>query len=114
MASVLIVDDDPTVLKLMAAVMKDSGHDVTLCSSSLEAVELAKQRSFDVAVLDYRLADLDGLQALQAIQKLLPGVRGIISSGVISSELARQVAEAGGKTLEKPYRMSVLLNAIAG
>lgn len=112
MASVLIVDDDPVVLKLLGGVVESAGHEVAVAAEGQEALRLAGARRFDLAVLDYQLPGATGLQLLKELRVAHPALHGIISSGVISPALGEQIAAADAVSLEKPYRMAALLELI--
>jgi len=58
---VLVIEDDPTDLKLMGAVLKMSGHIVRGTTSAEEAVDAIAAEKPDVVLLDLRLPGMDGL-----------------------------------------------------
>jgi two-component system alkaline phosphatase synthesis response regulator PhoP len=65
--SVLIVDDDVCVVKTMSSVLEDEGFEFDIAYNGKEALEKAKDKSYDVALLDINLPDMKGTQLLKAI-----------------------------------------------
>ena len=68
MANVLIIDDDPTICKMLKNVVLSMQHDVRCALTLKDGLKLANSRVFDVVYLDVRMPDGDGLEALPKIQ----------------------------------------------
>jgi DNA-binding response OmpR family regulator len=64
--SILVIDDDATLCKLMTQTLEQQGHAVVTCSTGVEAIHLLRKRRFDVLLLDIGLPDIDGLGLLSA------------------------------------------------
>jgi pilus assembly protein CpaE len=60
MTRILVVDDDPTIRKLVELVLTQAGYQVTLAATGEQGFSLASQQSFDMAVLDVMLPGMDG------------------------------------------------------
>lgn len=67
--SVLVVDDSPIVLDLVAGVLEDHGYTVTVTDKPLECERLFVELSPDVLVLDISMPELDGLSLLSLIRR---------------------------------------------
>jgi DNA-binding response OmpR family regulator len=67
---VLLVDDDPAMLKSMEAVLADH-FEVRTCSSPLDALRLIDRESFDVVCLDWRMPEMDGIEFFGALERKL-------------------------------------------
>jgi two-component system cell cycle response regulator len=65
---VLIIEDDPTDMKLMGAVLKMSGHIVGQSTSAEEAVDAIAADKPDIILLDLRLPGIDGLTFLRQLR----------------------------------------------
>jgi len=72
MATVLLVDDDPALLEVLVAYLAGEGHSVLTAGNGLEALPLLAQA--DVAVLDWMLPGLSGLDVLELARKTLPNL----------------------------------------
>jgi CheY-like chemotaxis protein len=68
MAKILVVDDDPVVLRMLAYVLVDEGHDPRRASNGIVALQLLESESFDLVVSDVRMPELDGLGLLARIR----------------------------------------------
>jgi CheY-like chemotaxis protein len=90
---VLVVDDDPDMLRVIRGVLEDEGIAVTTAADGGRAVAIAKQRAPDLAVLDVQLPVLDGRQvAAQLRDQLGAGFPVLaITADVNSAEKARQL-----------------------
>ena len=72
MPTVLLVDDDPALLEVLSAYLEREGHSVLLCEDGLTAVPLLAQA--DVAVLDWMLPGLSGIELLELARRTLPNL----------------------------------------
>ena len=67
--SILVVDDEYGVRSGIRAILEMDGYEVEEAGDGAEALAQIERREFDVALLDYRLPDTDGLSLLQAMRK---------------------------------------------
>jgi DNA-binding response OmpR family regulator len=67
--SVLVVDDDPVMLQVVEMVLRSGGIDVLTCSTGREAVQAARQRPPDCAVLDVTMPGMSGLEVCRALRE---------------------------------------------
>src|SRR5579859_1115156 len=66
---VLIVDDDPDIASILAMVVREAGHDVTIASDGEEALTAILEQPPEVVVTDLRMPRLDGAGLLQQIRQ---------------------------------------------
>jgi DNA-binding response OmpR family regulator len=78
MPKVLVVDDDETILKLIKMRLEVEGYVVGTASSAEAALELARAETFDVALLDYKLTDKNGVALMTDLFQLNPEMPVII------------------------------------
>lgn len=76
MAKVLLVDDSPTVLKVMSASLMAKGLLVKTASNGAAGLEAARSENFDAIVLDINMPDMNGLELLEKI-KADPGLKDV-------------------------------------
>ena len=69
MARLLVIDDEGDIRHLYAAELEDEGHEVCTAGSGGEALDLLRDREFDLVVLDIQLDQESGLELLQSIAK---------------------------------------------
>ena len=68
MKKILIVEDNPTNMKLFADILEAKGYSVTKTYHGLEAYGVIKENSFDLMILDIQLPELDGFSLLKKLK----------------------------------------------
>lgn len=68
-ARLLVVDDEPSALKMIHMMLRKARYDVTTCSSGAEALNLIGQRSFDLVVTDAIMPTMTGYDLVKAIRR---------------------------------------------
>jgi len=114
MATVLAVDDDAAILGLLENVLRRSAHRVTCASCAGEAVERCRLHPFDLALIDFKLPDLDGIDLFTQIRSERCS-RGLLLTGhLLDSADADRALQAGLMGLiSKPIRLSFLESRIS-
>jgi DNA-binding NtrC family response regulator len=82
-ATVLVVDDEPNLRRVLSAVLVRDGYNVLVADSGRDALKKAKQpgAAVDLLVTDFLMPDINGLELLDAVRKLHPALRTLIISG---------------------------------
>lgn len=113
LADILIADDDPEILRLLKMALNLEGHDVAVARDGQEAVNLAKQKRFDVIITDIIMPRKEGIETIMEIKTLYPAVKIIaISGGGRKGKMDfLRMAEMVGAcdVLAKPFRPKDLL-----
>ena len=111
---ILLVDDDPVIRSLGKEFLELLAYRVEVAQNGQEALEIFRRLGqVDLVILDYCLPGRDGLQVLQDLQALDPGVRVLLASGYFSSQEVARIQEMGAKGfIYKPYRLSELQDRI--
>lgn len=116
---IIVVDDNPTVRRVLLQMLKGFGMVVDEARTGLEAVErcVEAQRQgcgYDVAIIDLMMAGIDGVETIKQLRAQLTGKPRLMAvSGFMSGPLHRQAELAGAdRILQKPLQPSVLLEAI--
>jgi DNA-binding NarL/FixJ family response regulator len=92
----LLADDHPALLRAVANFLEE--QDVTLVATAadgLQAVALAEREQPDVAVVDFRMPRLAGLELLAELREAAPGVRVVVYTAEADEELVRGALDAG-------------------
>jgi len=66
---ILIVDDEPNMLRTLADILRDEGFEVTTAASGEEAVELCAGNDYGVVLMDVRMPGIDGMEAFRRIRR---------------------------------------------
>jgi DNA-binding NarL/FixJ family response regulator len=80
-STILFVDDDPDILEIYAAWLRNSGYRVLTASNGAEAITVAKSTPIDLVVADLRMPGLSGLHLLTILREIAPATEIIILSG---------------------------------
>ena len=91
----LLVDDEDDFRTTLANRLKLRKIDVTDAASGNEAIELVKQKSFDVAVIDVKMPGIDGIETLKQIKQIKPAVEIIMLTGHASIESGMEAMKLG-------------------
>jgi twitching motility two-component system response regulator PilH/chemosensory pili system protein ChpA (sensor histidine kinase/response regulator) len=116
MARVLMVDDDETLLQVIADYLESRGHQVSRCGDPTSAAELAEKTAPDLAIVDYEMPRLTGTQLLTELRSggrthFLPV---LFLSGVEPLLYTSQIApDPRVRFLRKPVDFDELDGAIA-
>lgn len=99
---------------MMAALLQDRGYGVLTAGSVAEALELAREISFDLYILDVRLPDGTGTELCQKLRALRPTVP-IMYYSAYGDEAAHKaaLAECGDAYLKKPVAIADLEKTVA-
>lgn len=114
MPAILILEDDPLFSSALADLLEENRYEVELASRAEEALAKAKKRCFHLILTDVRIAGPeDGVSALEAIQKIQPGIRSIIMTGYADTEVPLRAARLRADDyLHKPFKLRNLLQAV--
>ena len=73
-AKVLLVDDDASLLQLLAIRIQSKGYEVTICDSGMNALQLLKNQVFDAVITDLRMDEMDGMALHRQLQNRYPAL----------------------------------------
>jgi two-component system, cell cycle sensor histidine kinase and response regulator CckA len=109
MRVVLVVDDEPMVLRLMVRILTEAGFKVHAAADALQALEVAVRmpEPADVLVTDLRMEPVDGADLAKLIVRQWPGVQVLYVSGFDADRLG-----IPGPLLRKPFSPEQLIEAV--
>jgi len=111
--SVLIVDDDESTLKTLALIFDNKGYETETALTGREAIEKAREKPFNLALLDIKLSDMEGVELLVPLKKMYPNMVMIIITGYASLETAiRALNEGAAAYITKPLNMDEVLATV--
>ncbi len=109
-ASILIVDDDQTSCKTLALIFEKGGYETETAGTGQEAVEKVRERFFNLALLDIKLPDMEGVELLAPLKEMHPDMVVIMVTAYASLETAvRAVNEGASAYITKPLNMDRVL-----
>jgi DNA-binding NtrC family response regulator len=109
----LFVDDEKGFVHVLSNRLSKRGMDVTKAYSGAEGIRSLREKDFDVAILDLKMEDMDGLEILKIFKKMYPQMEVIMLTGHGSELAAKEGLECGAfDYLTKPCELEELLEKI--
>jgi len=105
--TVLVVDDEETLLEVTGEWLRRLGYRVTVKTSPVEALELLRSQTYDLLLTDATMPGMSGMDLAQQGLLLHPGMKVLVASG-----FAENLAHCGYIVLEKPYSRDQLAQAV--
>jgi len=110
---ILVADDDGGVRGFMRAVLERSGYEVTEAADGKQAVEGARAGQVDLVITDLIMPEQEGLETIQALRRLAPGVALIAMSGAFEGRFLEVAQKLGAHAaLSKPVSEESLLAVV--
>ena len=110
---ILLVDDEEGYVNVLAKRMIKRQVEVSIALSGSEAIQALRKKDFDVAVVDLKMEDMDGIEVLKIFKKMDPGLPVVMLTGHGSEQAARDgVALGAFDYLTKPCDLGDLLATI--
>jgi DNA-binding NtrC family response regulator len=108
--SVLVVDDDRSILRTFTRILQRAGFLADTAENGKEALAKIHARSYDVALIDVILGDSNGLDLLPKIEEKSPKTVKIIMTGAASEKKAEACENGADAFLTKPVNPEMLLS----
>ena len=80
-ARIIVVDDDESIRKTLSTILEDEGYVVDTAESGKEAIVKTNANFYNLALIDFRLLDMEGTELLVRIKDTVPRMRKIIITG---------------------------------
>jgi len=109
-ARVLVIEDDEAQRSLLTGFLARQGFEASSACSGAEALAQFKEQPWDVALLDFRLPDMNGLEVLSRMRQLQPEIPVILITAFGTIEMAVKAMKTGASDfLSKPVDLDLLL-----
>ena len=113
--SILVVDDDQSTCKLLSLIFKKRGYQIETASTGEDAIEKARTRFFNLALLDIKLPDMEGVELLAPLKGMHPEMEIIMVTAHASLETAIYALNRGAALyITKPLNMEEVLSTVKG
>ena len=111
---VLVVDDERSMRELLAIMLRQAGHDVTVADGGEAAIKALKSDTFDLVITDLRMREVDGLAVLRAAKEQSPQTVVLVITAFASTETAVEAMKLGAYDyLTKPFKVDEIKLTIA-
>lgn len=111
---ILVVDDDPLVRRSVERILDRAGYEVSTAANVEEAVRAADQHTIDAALVDFALAEEDGLTVLARLRELQPGCLRILMTGRTDFPMVVEAVNRGEvlRVVRKPFEGRQLIETL--
>lgn len=110
---ILLVDDDKSILRILTRILQKQGYNIHTAETGREAEEKINSQSYDLALIDVKLPDTDGVDLLRKIQATRPNMIKIILTGFASMDNGIKALNSGADAyLVKPVEPTELLKIL--
>ena len=110
---ILVIDDDESIRTSLAAILRDEGYEVDVASNGREALQKSEETIYNLALIDIKLPDMEGIDILIRMKDTVPKVRKIMLTGFPSVQNAIEaVNRKADAYLVKPVEVEKLLVTI--
>ena len=110
---ILVVDDDPGMTETLADILRDMGYDVAVAGDGYRALEMAGEKSFDLALLDIRMPGLNGVETLRELKRANPSIKVLMMTAYSKDDLVLEARDGGAEdVVQKPLDIEGLLKFI--
>jgi DNA-binding response OmpR family regulator len=110
---ILVIDDDKSILRTFTRILQKNGYAIDVAETGKEAMEKSRKQTFNLALIDIRLPDIDGTELLIKLQKVMPEAVKIMITGFPSLETGIKALDEGADAyLVKPVKPEELIALI--
>jgi DNA-binding NtrC family response regulator len=112
-ARILIVDDDENIRKVLQAILEDEGYIIETAETAKKGIEKSEKAFFNLALIDVRLPDMEGIELLSKLRSTKPKMRKIIVTGYPTLQNAISAVNKGADAyVMKPFEVEKILQTI--
>ncbi len=110
---ILIVDDDESIRTTMKAILEDENYIVEIATNGKQAIQMSNEKMYNIALLDIRLPDIEGVELLKLMKEYVPRTRKIMVTGYPTIQNAvTAVNKKADAYLLKPVDVDKLLQIV--
>jgi DNA-binding NtrC family response regulator len=111
--SILVLDDEPIVLKRLGPALEKAGFTVEVFSRSSDAFNRVQETTFDIVITDLKMEGLDGMQFLTKVKERSPSTEVIVITGFATMDTARESFQKGVfDFLAKPFKLGEIMETV--
>ena len=114
MATIMVIDDEPSIRGLLREVLERSGHKVVEAKDGREALDLYQKHKADLLIMDLLMPEVDGLEVTLQLTREYMDTKIIAMTGAQGDRNFLDIARLFGahQTFEKPFDLKEMLKAV--
>jgi len=112
-ARILVIDDDENIRKVLETILEDEGYIVETAETAKKGIEKSEKAFYNLALIDVRLPDMEGIELLSKLRNTKPKMRKIIVTGYPTLQNAVAAVNKGADAyVMKPFEVDKILQTI--
>jgi DNA-binding NtrC family response regulator len=112
-ARILVIDDDENIRKVLETILEDEGYIVETAETAKKGIEESEKEFYNLALIDVRLPDMEGIELLSKLRNTKPKMRKIIVTGYPTLQNAVAAVNKGADAyVMKPFEVDKILQTI--
>jgi len=113
MANVVVIEDHPPVLKLLSTLCRSEGHEVMAFDNGRAGLEAIRELNPEVALVDRRLGDVDGLEVIREAREASPATRFVMVSACSETrDIVAAIRRGACDYVTKPFQPAEITQAL--
>jgi signal transduction histidine kinase/CheY-like chemotaxis protein len=114
-ARILVLDDEISICEICSRSLNRYGYDVVTTTSPKQALQMLREKDFDLLLLDVRMPEMDGIEVMRRVRTFAPELAIVVMTGYASLEAAIEAVKQGASDfLQKPFQLEPLRLAVSG
>lgn len=109
---VLVVDDEEVMRSLFIDLLTERGYQVIAVKDGYQAIEKAKETSFDIAFIDIHMPTMNGVEVLRAIKKIQPQITITMMDSLPDALLEQSIKEGARTCIHKPFEIKEVIEIV--
>jgi len=110
---IIVVDDDENIRSVLTAILEDEGYTVESADTAMKGIEKSEKTVYNLALIDVRLPDMEGIELLAKMRNTEPKMRKIIITGYPTLQNAIEAVNSGADAyVMKPFDVEKILQTI--
>lgn len=110
--SLLVVDDDPPIRKLIERVALRAGFDVATAKDGVEALEMLAVRPYSIAIIDLMMPRLSGYELVEKISAMNPRPIVLVATAMTNADVSKIDDTLVRRVIRKPFDVQVVAEAL--
>ncbi|MEM2999137.1 MAG: response regulator [Candidatus Bathyarchaeia archaeon] len=112
-ARILVIDDDENIRKVLKTILEDEGYVVDTAETAKEGIQKSENSFYNIALIDVRLPDMEGIELLSKLRDTKPKMRKLIVTGYPTLQNAIAAVNKGADAyVVKPFEVDKILETI--
>ena len=110
---ILIVDDEEYICTILSRRLSKEGYSCLAANNGIEALDCLARNKVWLVITDLRMPEMGGIELLEVVKSLYPGIMVIVSTGYADADIVARVKSTGARDcLVKPYDLSSIVKCV--